>query len=267
MINRFKTFVLFVIACTICACSASVNGGVKTANDESEELGDPRVAALRMRHDAEVRVEARKATEKGSEPSETDEATSEPDPKSEPEEISDPLGPDLSLFGGNAGGMQLPSGLLISQAVQGAGASPPNCLKGNGRCAGFVNVTPEWLLMQIGDIIVTDMVTPTGIQLARPGLVTMMGGEQVMANVAFIPPNPYGRRTPANPGIASLEIACVSASNCPNRVSLVLRAYQKALSGEMVPTGKCYSTILAMPSPERWGHHVAVYPTDLRPCS
>ncbi len=262
MINRFKVFVLFVIACTLCACSASVNSGVKTANDE-EELGDPRVVALRMRHDAEVRVEARKATEKESESSETDEATSEPDPKSEPEEISDPLGPDLSLFGGNAGGMQLPSGLLISQAVQGAGASPPNC---HGNCVGVVNVTPNWLSIQVGDAIVADMVTPSGMPMARPGLVSMMGGERVMANVAFIPPNPYGRRTPANPGIASFEVACVSAGNCPTRVAIVLKTYQRALSGEMAPTGKCYSAILAMPSPERWGHHVAVYPTDLRPC-
>ncbi len=249
--NKIFYGLMILIAIASTACSASVNGGVKTA------ANDPVTGEMQAKRDL---AKARASRETP--------ASSEPKP-SEPQMPAETLfdGKDLLSPPGANQVQTLPAGLLLSRAYLGSGAMPQYLSRScNGRCIAIINETPKWLSVQIGDIIINDVVTQSSRPVMRLASVPLMGNTTVKAGIGLVPPNPSGMRSPTNPGFLTFQVACASAESCPDSVAVLLRGYQVALNGEAVPTGECWGGRIRLPS-GAWGHAFPVSTYASRPCN
>lgn len=247
--NKLLSGLMILIAIASTACSASINGGVKTA------ANDPVTGEMQAKRDlAKARASQETST------------LSEPKP-SEPQMPTETLFDGKDLLSPPGAGQVLPAGLLLSRGYLGSGAMPQYLSRScNGRCIAIINETPKWLSVQVGDVIINDVVTQSSRPVMRLASVPLMGNTTVKAGIGLVPPNPSGMRSPTNPGFLAFQVACASAESCPDSVAILLRGYQVALNGEAVPTGECWSGRIRLPS-GAWGHTFPVSAYASRPCN
>jgi hypothetical protein len=260
---RMYQIAFFVLACLACACSGSINGGVKTANDRNSESADELPGDVQAVADMERAREAQAAQAESDEAPEKSEASKpQAEPKAPP---ANPFAPDGSdPFGVGMGGTQmLPPGLIFSTLYVGTGAMPRevSALCG-GRCIGVMNYTPRFLAIRIGDSIVTDAAVASGMPAILPANVKMLQGAQtVRAGIGIIPPGNAMETAGLNSG--KIHIPCVSSGTCPNIVSVVVMEYEGAFTGEVVSTGNyCIGTV-RLPS-GNWGQRIDITQMKLR---